>query len=69
MSSARSLRSEDQDQEGIFKDWCGVEVGIEGVGGKGPQSLFLFQLDRIGTLAQGEETQKILSCDCKRRYH
>lgn len=69
MSSGRSVRGEDQDQEGIFfRDWCGVEAGIEREGSEGQRSLFLFQLDRIGTLARGEEIQQILSCDGRGRY-
>lgn len=50
-------------KRGFFRDWCGVEAGMEGEGSGGQPSLFLFQLDRIGTLAQGEETQQIVSCD------
>lgn len=40
-----------------------MEARIEGVGSWGHWSLFLFQLDRIGTAAQREEKQQILSCD------
>lgn len=69
MSSGRSLRGEDQDQEGdFFRDWWwGGSGGKRGAGSEGQRSLFLFQLDRIGTQAQGEETQRILSCDDRGR--
>lgn len=52
MSSGRSRRGEDQDQEGIFfRDW---KQEMEDVGSEGQRSLFLFQLDRIGR----EDTRK-----------
>lgn len=54
-------------RRGFFRDWCGVGAGKEGAGSEGLQSLFLFQPDRIGTLAQGEEIQT-LSCDSRGRY-
>ena len=38
-----------------------MEGGMEEEGGEGQPSLFLFQPDRIGTVAQGEETQHRLS--------
>lgn len=38
-------------KRGFFRDLCVVEAGMDGEGRKGTQSLFLFQLDRIGTLA------------------
>lgn len=44
-------------KRGFFRDLFLVEAGMEGVGSEGTHSLFLFQRDRIGTLAQGEETQ------------
>lgn len=58
MSCGRSLRGEEKDQEGIFFFfWCGEEAGMERAGGEGQRSLFFFLLDRIGNLAQWEETQ------------
>lgn len=67
MSSGRSLRGEDGDQEGIFLE-TGVDAGMERAGSEGQRSLFLFQLDRIGTLAQGEQTQPKLSRDGRRKH-
>lgn len=39
-------------RRGFSRDWCEAEAWMEEVGSEGEQSLFLFQLDRIGSVAQ-----------------